>query len=217
MTKTFFTFFILQGRNPKRRSKGITMKTMKKWLLMMALGLVLLVGGGCATSSENTFKNSMMNFGSVQSVAVLPFQNLTADDDAAERVRDTFMGMLLATEAIYVLPPGEVERGIERAGIRKPTMPPGDKIKALGEILKVDAVITGVLREYGQVRSGQTQANLISLSLQMMEVETGSIVWSGASTKGGIDITDRLFGGGGAPMNKVTKEAINDLLNQLFQ
>ncbi|MCK5070071.1 MAG: hypothetical protein KAR01_06000, partial [Desulfocapsa sp.] len=67
------------------------------------------------------------------------------------------------------------------------------------------------------VRSGQTQANLISLSVRMMEIETGNVVWSGDSTKGGIGIADRLLGGGGAPMNQVTKDAINDLLDQLFQ
>ncbi len=193
------------------------MKRIEKQLLWLALAICLLSIGGCAVNSANTYKNSLMNFGAVQSVAVLPFQNLTADDDAAERVRDTFMGMLLATEAMYVLPPGEVERGIERSGVRTPSTPAADKVKSIGEILKVDAVITGVLREYGQVRSGQTQANLISLSLQMMEVETGTIVWSAASTKGGIDMADRMLGGGGEPMNDVTKEAINDLLDQLFQ
>ena len=180
-------------------------------LLLLALSLT-----ACA-SSETTYKNATMNFASVQSVAVLPFENLTSDDDAAARVRDTYMGMLLATEAMYVLPPGEVQRGIDRAGIPQPTRPPSDKIQSIGKILGVDAVITGVLREYGQVRSGQTQANIISLSLQMMEVETGTVVWSGASTKGGITLSDRLFGGGGDPMNKVTKEAVNDLLDQLFQ
>ena len=51
----------------------------------------------------------------------------------------------------------------------------------------------------------------------MLEVETGSIVWSGASTRGGIKMADRLLGGGGEPMNDVTREAINDLLDQLFQ
>jgi hypothetical protein len=50
-----------------------------------------------------------------------------------------------------------------------------------------------------------------------MEVETGNVVWSGDSTKGGIGVADRLLGGGGAPMNQVTKDAINDLLDQLFQ
>jgi hypothetical protein len=51
----------------------------------------------------------------------------------------------------------------------------------------------------------------------MMELETGTVVWSGASTKGGITLADRMFGGGGDPMNEVTEEAINDLLDQIFQ
>lgn len=180
--------------------------------LLFIVGLLL---AGCA-STEHTYRNPTMNFGAIQNVAVMPLQNLTADDHAAERVRDAFIGMLLATEAMYVLPPGEVQRGIDRAGIGKPTMPPVEKVQALGKILQVNAVFTGVLREYGTVRSGQSQANFVSLSLQLMEVETGSIVWAGASTKGGITLADRMFGGGGDPMNVVTRDAINDLLDQLF-
>jgi len=198
------------------RSKR-TVMTIKKLLFRIStLCIVALSLTACATP-EASYKNATMNFGSVQSVAVLPFENLTPDDDASARVRDAFMGMLLATEAMYVLPPGEVERGIDRAGITKPTIPTAEKVQALGKVLNVDAVITGVLREYGTVRSGQSQANLISLSLQMMEVETGMVVWSGSSTKGGITLSDRMFGGGGDPMNAVTKEAINDLLDQLFE
>jgi len=193
---------------------------MKITRLLLMISILCLVGfslTACSTTPEVTFKNSTMNFGSVQSVAVMPFENLTPDDDAAARVRDAFMGMLLATEAMYVLPPGEVQRGIERAGITHPTTPTIEKVQSLGKILQVDAVITGVLREYGTVRSGQSQANLISLSLQMMEVQTGQVVWSASSTKGGITTADRMFGGGGDPMNDVTKEAINDLLDQLFE
>lgn len=193
------------------------MKMKQKFLWSIVLCQILLIGGCAPTGSSSSYKNTLMNFAAVQSVAVLPFQNLTSDDDAAERVRDTFMGMLLATEAMYVLPPGEVERGIERTGLRNPAKPTSEQIKSLGQVLKVDAVITGVLREYGQVRSGQTQANLISVSVQMLEVETGNVVWSGDSTKGGIGMADRMLGGGGAPMNQVTKDAINDLLDQLFQ
>jgi len=191
------------------------LKQMLLWAIVLCQ--ILLVSGCSRTGGSSSYKNTLMNFAAVQSVAVLPFQNLTTDDSAAERVRDTFMGMLLATEAMYVLPPGEVDRGIERVSPRTPAKPTIEKIKALGQVLQVEAVITGVLREYGQVRSGQTQANLISLSVQMVEVETGNVVWSGDSTKGGIGVSDRLLGGGGAPMNQVTKDAINDLLDQLFK
>nr|MDA3833681.1 hypothetical protein [Spirochaetales bacterium] len=84
-------------------------------------------------------------------------------------------------------------------------------------LLEVDAVITGVLREYGSVRSGSAEANLLSLSLQMLETQTGSIVWSAESTKGGISLSDRMLGSGGRPMNDVTIQVINDLLDQLFE
>jgi len=158
-----------------------------------------------------------MDFSAVRSVAVLPLLNLSSDDQAGERVRDAFMGMLLATEAIYVLPPGEVARGIKLAGMRMPQTPSVEEIIKLKTLLQVDAVITGVLREYGSVRSGSAEANLISLSLQMNETQTGSIVWSASSTKGGISMSDRMLGSGGQPMNDVTMQVINDLLDQLFE
>ena len=158
----------------------------------------------------------MVDFASIQTVAVLPFQNLTDTEDAAERVRDVLTGMLLATDAVYVLPPGEVYRGISRVGMAVPSTPSIEEIKKLAGILSIDVVVTGVLREYQLVRAGASSANIISLSLQMIETETGTIIWSASTTKGGITLTDRLFGGGGEPMNDVTLESVDDLLNKLF-
>jgi hypothetical protein len=37
------------------------------------------------------------------------------------------------------------------------------------------------------------------------------------STRGGIGIGDRLLGGGGRPMNDITRDAVNDVIRQLFQ
>ncbi|MDA3835976.1 MAG: hypothetical protein PF495_21615, partial [Spirochaetales bacterium] len=131
---------------------------------------ILLLLAGCAGSPTlPDYTNQQMDFSAVRSVAVLPFQNLTGDDQAAERVRDAFMGMLLATEVIYVLPPGEVARGINRLNMRTPQTPTVEEVTKLEGLLEVDAVITGVLREYGSVRSGSAEANLLSLSLQMLE------------------------------------------------
>jgi hypothetical protein len=98
-----------------------------------------------------------------------------------------------------------------------PDGPSIDQIKKLASALEVDAIITGVVTEYGPVRSGSASANVISVSLQMIEKESGLVVWSASTTKGGITIWDRLLGGGGEPMSTVTAEAVNDLLNQLFQ
>jgi TolB-like protein len=166
---------------------------------------------------RDTYINSEMDFGSIATVAVLPFANLTSEEQAAGRVRDAFTSALLATEAFYVLPHGETARILSRAGIRDATTPSSDEIKKFGGPNGIDAVITGVLREYGTVRAGNTAANVISLSLQMSETQTGTVVWSAATTKGGISLWDRLFGGGGEPMNDVTETAAYDLIDQLFQ
>ena len=178
--------------------------------------LLLLALAGCAGPGVS-HHDPLMDFGSVQTVAVLPFANLTRDEAAAERVRDTFSTMLLATEALYVLPPGEVARGIARTGMADFTRPSAEEVKKFCAITKADAVITGVVREYGEVRSGQTAANVITLSLQMLDSKTGSVVWAADTARGGISMTDRLFGGGGKPMDAVTREAVNDLLDKLFQ
>jgi hypothetical protein len=179
-----------------------------------ALLLVLLIGG-CGTSGVR-YQNPDMDFGSIQRIAVLPFANLTREAAAAERVRDVFTTMLLATGATYVIPPGEVFRGISRSNMADPTRPSPEEVKRLAGIVSVDAVITGVVREYGEVRSGQSAANVVSMSLQMIEAQTGTVVWTAESTKGGITVGDRLFGGGGEAMNKVTQEAVDDLLEKLF-
>ena len=158
-----------------------------------------------------------MDFGAVQTVAVMPFANMTRDNTAAERVRDAFMNKLLATGALYVLPVGEVARGVARAEIATPTSPSPEEVVKLGGIIKAQAVITGTVREYGEVRSGTSLANIISVSAQMIETQTGRVVWSASSTKGGITTTDRLFGGGGQPMERVTEKAVDDLISKLFK
>lgn len=187
-------------------------------LPMLSVLCFLMVSiSGCMSLDEDLYIDSNMDFTALQKVAVLPLQNLTTEEEAAERVRDTLQGMLLASEAFYVLPPGEVARGLSRVGVRQPATPTAEELKALGGVLEIDAVITGVLREYGTVRSASSSANMISLSLQMIEVENGTVVWSAASTKGGITFMDRLLGGSADPMNVVTEQVIHDLLNKLFQ
>lgn len=184
---------------------------------LLCVHLVFLAGCAAKKEQKGTFFNELVDFASIQTVAVMPFQNFTNSQEAPERVRDVFMGMLLATEAVYVLPPGEVQRAISRVGVINPATPSTEEIKALAGILGVEVVITGAVREYQLVRSGASTANIISLSLQMIETETGTIIWSASSTKGGITLKDRMLGGGGKPMNDVTLESVNDLLDKLFQ
>ena len=180
--------------------------------------LLMLVGlAACAHSTSGVFRDQSMDFGAIQNIAVMPLANDTREQTAADRVRDVFINKLLSTGAAYVLPVGEVKRGITRAGLSDPTAPSPEEVVKFAGIVKADAVIIGTIKEYGEVRSGTSSSTAISLSMQMLESQTGRVVWAAASTKGGITFGDRLFGGGGEPMNVVTEKAVDELIDKLFK
>lgn len=182
------------------------------------ISLLIFFGlAACAHKTSGVFRDQSMDFGAIQNIAVMPLSNQTREQTASDRVRDVFINKLLSTGAAYVLPVGEVKRGITRAGISDPTAPSPEEIVKFAGIVKVDAVITGVLKEYGEVRSGTASATSIALSMQMLEAQSGRVVWSASSTKGGITIGDRLLGGGGEPMNVVTEKAVDDIIDKLFK
>lgn len=185
--------------------------------ILISLSLAFLISACGARGSSNTYIDPNMDFGAVKVVAVMPFVNLARDPVVAERVRDVFINNLLATGSAYVLPVGEVARGVARAELQNPNAPSPEEIVKLGGIIKAQAIITGSVREYGEVRSGTASGNIISLGVEMIETQTGRVVWSASSTKGGISVWARLFGGSGQPMDVVTEKAVNDLLNKLFK
>jgi len=183
--------------------------------IMPVLMLVLLAA--CGKTNSNVFRDPEMDFGVIQSVAVLPFANQTREQTAADRVRDVFVNKLLFTGGIYAAPLGEVKRGVMRAAIADPTAPSPEEVIKFAAIVKVDAVITGAVREYGEVRSGTAVSNVVAISVQMLEAQTGKVIWSASSTKGGVTVVDRLFGGGGEPMNNVTEKAVDEVIDKLFK
>jgi len=183
----------------------------------LVLSLLFIFSFACAPGSSLTyFHDPQMDFAAIRTIAVMPFENLSRDQMAGERVRTVFANSLLSTGAVYVIPAGEVSRGITRAGILNPANPSAEEIEKFAGIIKVDALITGTVTEYGEVRSGNTSANVVSMNVQMIEIQSRRTVWTASATRGGISIWDRLFGGGGEPMNDVIMAAVNDVLDKLF-
>lgn len=184
----------------------------------VAISVAILIAG-CAghRGSRSTFHDPNMDFGLIQSVVVLPFENLSNSQNAAETTRDVFMTLLQAKVDLYVIPPGEILRAISRTQPAKPWMPTAEEAVTLAENLEADVIITGTVLEYGQVRSGSASSNVCSLSVRMLEGQTGRVVWSASATRGGVNAGDRLVGSGGQPMNVVVMKAAEDLIGRLFQ
>jgi hypothetical protein len=84
------------------------------------LFMLFLALAGCATPGA-VYRDPNMDFGQIETIAVMPFSNYSRDNIAGDRVRDVFVTLLQGTGAVYVVPPGEVARGINRIGIPNPS------------------------------------------------------------------------------------------------
>src|SRR5512133_1920341 len=105
---------------------------MRSALTTLAITAALALGG-CARN--RTYTNPQMDFGSIRSVAVMPFWNLSKDQQGADRVRDVFSNALLATNAVYVVPMGEVARAVQRINVAAPVTPTSEEVIRLAQML----------------------------------------------------------------------------------
>src|SRR5512144_852868 len=97
-------------------------------LLFSVLFCVAMAAPVCSAQVTDVFRDPKMDFGSIQTVAVVPFANLTRDQVVAGRVRDVFINRLLASGAVYVLPVGEGARGLAEMEIQNPAAPTPEEV-----------------------------------------------------------------------------------------
>ena len=94
--------------------------TAKRWTVVIQTKLT--------PTSPNVFSEAYVQVDTEQ-----PFTNLTPTQAAGERVRDVFMTMLQATGTFYVVPPGEVTRGVTRSRVQNAAQPTAEDLIA-GEL-----------------------------------------------------------------------------------
>ena len=115
--------------------------------------LLLLAGqlclAGCAGRIPATeFTNPRFDFSYVERVAVLPFENLSNDRQAGMRATRLMITELLASGAVDVVEPGEVETALAKLQVGLPgrsAQPSTEQILSLGRTLRVQAVIVGTV------------------------------------------------------------------------
>jgi len=180
----------------------------------------LLFTFACRSSLPTTeFTNSAFDFSFVQTVAVLPFDNLSQDREAGTRVSRLMITELLASGAVDVVEPGQVNAalskipGLQRVG--PPSLSTQDII-TLGTDLGVQALILGTVTQSEVTRSGAVQRPIVSIDARMVETETGKAVWAATHTETGSTLSAKVLGTGGKPMADTTRRTVQGLLVTLI-
>jgi curli biogenesis system outer membrane secretion channel CsgG len=177
------------------------------------LVVALAVAGGC--SSQNRYVSPTADLGDVKTVAILPFESVTSDKLAADRVQKIFFTELLATGAFQVVEPGQVAFVMRRERIGGEAALTNEDLKKLGQALRAEAFFMGAVIEYDDGRGGPVPTPRVKLLLRLVEAATGETVWSVGPSRTGATVAARLFGIGGAPASVVAEELIRRELAQL--
>lgn len=182
--------------------------------IVLAAGAVAL--GACASGTAPTkFINPKFNFSYVERVAVLPFANFSHDIEAGPRATRMMITQLLATGAVDVVEPGEVQAALDKLGARVIT-PSSEQIVALGKQLKVQAVVQGSVTQSDVLRSGLVGIPVVSLDVHMIETDTGSAVWAASVTEKGGSLAAKILGTGGEPISETTRRAVRAVVATLL-
>lgn len=179
--------------------------------------LAFVATAGCAGGPKPTrFTNPRFDFAFVERVAVLPFENLSNDRQAGARATRLMLTELLATGALDVVEPGEVQAALADLGSGS-LQPSTEQIRELGETLEVQALVLGTVTESEVVRSGSVGIPVVGLDVRMVETETGAIVWAATYTERGGSLGAKLLGTSGEPISVTTRDAVRGVLRTLVE
>jgi len=173
--------------------------------------------GLTACGGPQHFVHPTYDFSAVKKVAVLPLENLSQDQLAAERVRKALIAELLATGMVDVVEPGQVNRALNQANLQSVSAVSIEDLKKVGSSLEVQLLFLGSLDVYDRINVGGGAFPDVTISLRAVDATTGTIVWSSTNSGGGVGIIGRLFGFGGDTMSEATQKTIRAALATLFK
>ena len=147
-------------------------------IIVVALFLV-----SCSTGNGGRmYVNEEADLGFYTRVGVIPLSNLTNERNASEKVTSSFVTELLMLETVEVANMGDFVRVVDAVMKRDMTDAlqelHSEDTRIIGEQAQVQGVFIGEVKDYGMVRSGQTQFPLVSVIVRFVDCQTGVIVWS---------------------------------------
>jgi hypothetical protein len=185
------------------------------WRHRTALVGLLVAWTGCAGSGAS-FVNPAIDFSYIRRCAVLPFQNLTDDSFADERLQSIFLMELLSHGSLAVVDLEETASAMRAQRIVPGSTLTPEQVVSLGKVLEVEAVFLGSVEEYGLESRSRRPTYSLTTVFSMAETETGNIIWRSQAHVDGSSFWKKIFGGEPAGQFDVSRKAVRKALETLF-
>lgn len=188
---------------------------MKRYNLILAVA-ALLATAGCGGMGKTVFVHPEFDFGYLEKVAVVPFENISTDQGAGFRAGRYFTTSLLASDAFEVVEPGEISRALAAQGLVRTAELTEEQLVTLGRELDVQGLFLGTVSESGVYRRGAANVNVVTIVLRLVETESGTTVWSVTNTYDSASFWTSLFGTGQKSLSEVTRKCVDACLGALL-
>ncbi len=184
-------------------------------LLALAMGFLFVLG--CGGARYYVKEGAEISY--VEKVAVLPFQNNTNEKHAGERMRDLVSTEILAMGLFEVVDKGVVDSALREEGVvlRERGSVDLDKntYRRLAKVLGVQAFVVGSVDQYDEARRGSYSSPVVSLTLKLIDAQTGTILWQASGAESGYSAWKRLMGLSPKDMTEVSMDLVEKLLSTL--
>jgi len=195
--------------------RGLSVK--KRFPLSGILIALLLLCSAC-TSTSHHFTSSAVGLGYIKTVAVIPLENFTSTKGIDERCRELLITRLLGLQLYEVVEKGELHSFLkDEVRSKEKSLIDQRTAKRLAREFNVEAYMTGSVDEYKEVRNGSYSYPVIALTLRMVDIKTGKIVWQASADDSGYSSAGRLFGLTAEGTNAVLFRLIDRLLNTMSE
>lgn len=146
---------------------------------------------GCGHSYNRFFVGWPEGISRMKSVAVMPFENLTAFPNAGEIVSELFTSELYSSGKFNVLESEQIKRILDEKGIEFPKVIDRSFTQEIGSVLGVDGVFFGSVSEYWyRVRMEETREEepAVGFNVRLVDVKTGAVVWASSCSRSSYSV-----------------------------
>ncbi len=193
--------------------------------LLTSIGIFLLMSLGCANHEKTSvFSKPAIRSNTIlyapwnptKKVCVLPFDNISKEQDVNLKVMEIFLTELFSGGIFEdIVDPIQANAALGGMRIRKPDSLDKETIKALGDRLGVKYLILGSVTDYDYGKAKDCSAQ-VGLSVRMIDVDTGNILWTGNGFKNGDKSMGRIFGFTNGPnSSELSKVVCQDIISSL--
>ncbi|MBK6765645.1 MAG: hypothetical protein IPG71_04725 [bacterium] len=183
-------------------------------ILLTLIGITLAIG--CAARHVTTFIHPEYDFGLIERVAVVQFENLSTEQTASGYATRLFVTELLAANAFDIVEPGETSRVLANVGQGKAAELDLVGLQKMADSLGIQAVIFGSVGESAQLSGRTSSSHVISLNARMVDCASGNTVWSASVSTGGPGSFARLLGVGESTRGDAVRKAVRQLVKSLL-